>query len=55
MRDDEDEAERKISDIERAQIELRDSIAESEHLAARAEALLSGSRRMIGGSGQAQA
>jgi hypothetical protein len=52
---DEDEAERKISDIERAQTKLRDSIAESEQLTARADALLSGSRRMMDGGGQAQA
>jgi hypothetical protein len=55
MRDDEDK--RKISEIEQAQADLRDSIAESEQLAARVEALLNGSRRAMSGQsgGQAQA
>jgi hypothetical protein len=51
----EERANQKISDIERSQAELRESIAASEQLAARAEMLLSGSRRTIGGGGEAQA
>lgn len=51
MRD--ERAKQKISDIERAQAELRESIAESDRLSARADALLSGSRRtMTGGGGE---
>ena len=53
MRD--EEAKRKISEIEPAQAELRDSIAESEALAASLDALLSGSRRAMSGPGGGEA
>ena len=49
----EERTNRTIAAIEQAQAELRESIAESDRLAARADALLTGSRRRIGGLGGA--
>ena len=53
MRD--DQTNGNLSGIERAQAELRDSIAESEELSARADMLMSNSRLTMGGGGREQA
>ena len=53
MRD--DETNRTISAIERAQAELRESIAESDRLGARADALVGNARRAMTGGGGEQA